>query len=357
MPPLEVLAGATEVVETGRRLSILGKQVASAAPGEEQDRLIVEYGELEDRFSNLRGYTLEFEAKRVLGGLGFRESDFDRRTEAFSGGWLMRIALAKLLLAMPDVLMLDEPTNHLDLEAVEWLERFLRLYPGAVLFVSHDWELINGIATKVVEIDAARLVAYTGNYEAFVRQREAMARQAEAADRHRARKTAATQQFIDRFRYKASKARQVQSRIKALERMEPGIPRRRAPKAMGLSFPVPPRTGRVVLELSGVRFGYGETPVYESLDLVLERSHKVALVGPNGAGKTTLLKLMAGALQPQSGERLVGHNVELGYFAQHQIEALTPGNRVIDEMASVMPSGRRCTLALCWAGSCSPEMT
>jgi ATP-binding cassette subfamily F protein 3 len=343
----EVVSGATEAAEAGQRLRALEAELAAAEGAdtpEAAQRLLAEYGELEARFSSLGGYTLEAEAKRVLGGLGFKPESFERPTEAFSGGWLMRIALAKLLLAVPDLLMLDEPTNHLDLEAVEWLERFLRLYQGAVLFVSHDREFINAVATKVVEIDAARLVAYTGNYEAFVTQREAMARQAEAEQKHRARQTAATQEFIDRFRYKATKARQVQSRIKQLEREKAEAASsssapRKPQRTMGLRFPTPPRTGRVVLECSGVHFGYGDVGVYESLDFVLERSHKVALVGPNGAGKTTLLKLLAGALEPQGGSRVVGHNVKIGYFAQHQIEALNPANRVLDEMVSAMPPG------------------
>jgi ATP-binding cassette subfamily F protein 3 len=339
----EVVSGATEAAEAGDHLRALETALAAAEPGEAHDRLLAEYGEAEARFSNIGGYTLESEAGRVLGGLGFKPDAFGRPAEAFSGGWLMRIALAKLLLAVPDLLMLDEPTNHLDLEAVEWLERFLRLYRGAVLFVSHDREFINAVATKVVEIDAARLVVYTGNYESFVVQRAAMAWQAEAATKHRARQAAATQEFIDRFRYKATKARQVQSRIRQLEREKADgaatpVPRK-VQKTMGLRFPVPPRTGRVVLECSGVRFGYGDTPVYESLDFVLERSHKVALVGPNGAGKTTLLKLLAGALDPQAGSRIVGHNVKVGYFAQHQIEALDPSNRVLDEMVAAMPPG------------------
>jgi ATP-binding cassette subfamily F protein 3 len=337
----EVVSGAEEAARASSRMRALETELAATGPGEQHDRLLAEYGQLEARFSHLGGYTLESEAKRVLAGLGFKQTDFDRPTEAFSGGWLMRIALAKLLLAVPDLLMLDEPTNHLDLEAVEWLEKFLRLYRGAVLFVSHDREFINEVATRVVEIDRARLVSYTGNYEAFVRQREAAARQVEAAERNRAKQTAATQEFIDRFRYKASKARQVQSRIKQLEReqAEAGPGSRRAQKTMGLRFPPPPRTGRVVLECAGVRFGYGPTPVYESLDFVLERGHKVALVGPNGAGKTTLLKLLAGVLEPQAGRRTLGQNVELGYFAQHQIGALNPHNRVIDEMVRAMPPG------------------
>jgi ATP-binding cassette subfamily F protein 3 len=334
----EVVSGAEEAALASVRMRALETEIATTPPGAEHDRLLGEYGHLEARFSHLGGYTLEFEAKRVLAGLAFKQTDFERPTDAFSGGWLMRIALARLLLAVPDLLMLDEPTNHLDLEAVEWLEKFLRHYRGAVLFVSHDREFINEIATKVVEIDRAQLVAYTGNYEAFVRQREAVARQLEAAERTRAKQTAATQEFIDRFRYKATKARQVQSRIKQLEREQadggPGL--RKAQKTMGLRFPAPPRTGRVVVECSGLRFGYNETPVYESLDFVLERSHKIALVGPNGAGKTTLLKLLAGVLEPQAGRRTLGQNVELGYFAQHQIEALNPSNRVIEEMVRAM---------------------
>ncbi|MGH2722316.1 MAG: ABC-F family ATP-binding cassette domain-containing protein, partial [Actinomycetota bacterium] len=337
----EVVSGVEEAARASARLRALEAELAATVPGDEHDRLLAEYGHLEARFSHLGGYTLESEAKRVLAGLGFKQTDFGRPTEGFSGGWLMRIALAKLLLAVPDLLMLDEPTNHLDLEAVEWLEKFLRLYRGAVLFVSHDREFINEIATKVVEIDRARLVSYTGNYEGFVRQREAAARQLEAAERNRAKQTAATQEFIDRFRYKASKARQVQSRIKQLEREQadagPGL--RTTQKTMGLRFPPTPRTGRVVLECAGVRFAYGDTLVYDSLDFVLERGHKVALVGPNGAGKTTLLKLLAGVLEPQAGRRTLGQNVELGYFAQHQIEALNPQNRVIDEMVRAMPPG------------------
>jgi ATP-binding cassette, subfamily F, member 3 len=336
----EVVAGATDAAAAGHRMRSLEADLAAAEAGIERDRLLAEYGEMEARFSHLRGYTLETEAKRVLAGLGFRQTDLGRPTEAFSGGWLMRIALAKLLLAVPDLLMLDEPTNHLDLEAVEWLERFLKLYRGAVLFVSHDREFINALATRVVEIDGGRLVAYTGDYEAFVAQRAAKAAQADAAARHQARQAAATQQWIDRFRYKATKARQVQSRIKQLERQEAGGAAGRRPvRAMGLAFPAPPRTGRVVVECSGVRFGYGDVPVYESLDFVLERSHKVALVGPNGAGKTTLLKLLAGALEPQRGTRALGHNVQVGYFAQHQIEALDPNNRVLDEMVRAIPPG------------------
>lgn len=333
----EMLSAGAEVTETGHRLALLEEEMGELEPGDELDRLVAEYGRLQDRFSTLGGYTLESEAKRILAGLGFREEHLSRRTETFSGGWLMRIALAKLLLATPDILMLDEPTNHLDVESVEWLERFLDRYEGAILLISHDRDFINGIATKVVEIAGAGLVSYTGNFESFARQREEVARQAEAAAKHQAREIAKTELFINRFRYKESKAKQVQSRVKALEKMERAEAPRRPGKSMKFSFPPPPRPARDVIVLSGVRFGYDGNPVYELLDLVVERAQKIALVGPNGAGKTTLLKLLAGELEPQSGERILGNNVELGYFAQHQIEALDPNNRVIEELKRVVP--------------------
>ncbi|MFN2388200.1 MAG: ABC-F family ATP-binding cassette domain-containing protein [Actinomycetota bacterium] len=336
----EVMTVGSEVTDAGHRLGILETEMAETPPGPQLDRLIREYGRLQDRFATLGGYSLEAEATRILAGLAFRQSDLVRRTEELSGGWLMRLALAKLLLAAPDLLMLDEPTNHLDVESVEWLERFLADYDGAILLISHDRDFINAIATRVVEIDRARLVSYTGDFESFVRQREAAVAQAEAAARNHARKVATTQAFIDRFRYKATKAKQVQSRIRALERAgEVHEPRGRARKTMKLSFPQPPKPGRIALELRAVRFGYADEPVYRSLDLVLERGHKVALVGPNGAGKSTLLKLLAGVLEPQAGERVVGHNARVAYFAQHQAEELDAANRVIEELEKAMPPG------------------
>ena len=337
----EVLTVGSEVTEAGHRLAVLEHEIAELGDGDdrERERLVVEYGRLQDRFATLGGYSLEVEAKQILGGLGFSESDLERPTESFSGGWLMRIALAKLLLASPDVLMLDEPTNHLDVESVEWLERFLKTYEGAILLISHDRDFINGIATKVVEIWDRKLITYVGDYEAFVAQRALIAEQTAARAKNQARQREATERFIERFRYKNTKARQVQSRIKMLERLEDVGSARRTPRTMNLSFPQPPRPGRVVAELTNVRFGYGDVPVYDSLDLAIERGEKIALVGPNGAGKTTLLKLIAGALTPQAGERRLGHKVELGYFAQHQIEALDPNKRVLQELEGAIPPG------------------
>jgi ATP-binding cassette subfamily F protein 3 len=335
----EVLSAGEETNKVAHRLEILEHEMAEMEPGPDRDALMVEYGRLQDRFSTLGGYTLEAEAKTILAGLGFSEEDLERPTDALSGGWLMRVALAKLLLSSPDLLMLDEPTNHLDVESVDWLERFLSGYEGAVLLISHDRDFINGVVTKVVEIDRAQLIPYTGNYEAFVRQREAIAIQAEATAKNQAKQREATEQFIERFRYKATKAKQVQSRIKSLERMEKAEPARKKQRKMNLAFPVPPRASRVVVELEHVRFGYGEKVVYDDLNLVVERDHKIALVGPNGAGKTTLLKLLAGALEPQGGVRRMGHHADLGYFAQHQIEALDQANTVLEELAKAIPRG------------------
>jgi len=333
----EVASTGNPVAQMGHRLAVLQAEMAELEPGPERDKVVSEYGRLEDRFASLGGYSLEAEAKAILAGLGFAEEDLGRMTETFSGGWLMRIALAKLLVANPDILMLDEPTNHLDLESVVWLERFLASYEGAVLLISHDRDLINAFATKVVEVRDRQLSSYPGNYQSFVAQRELELTQAEALARNQARKIAHTEAFINRFRYKATLASRVQSRIKSLEKMEKVDAPVRSRKTMKLTFPRPPRAGRVVVELKDVRFGYDARPVYESLDVALERDDKVALAGPNGAGKTTLLKLLAGVLQAQAGNRRLGHNVNLGYFAQHQIEALTPTNTVLQELRSAIP--------------------
>ena len=335
----EVVSTGSLAAQVGHRLSVLEAEMAELDPGPERDRVVTEYGRLQDRYSSLGGYSLEFEAKRILGGLGFTTEDLARQTEHFSGGWLMRIALAKLLLANPDVLMLDEPTNHLDLESVVWLERFLRTYEGAVLLISHDRDLINALASKVVELRERKLYSYTGDYQHFVEARELELEQQEAVAKNQARKIAQTERFINRFRYKQSLASRVQSRVKMLEKIERVDAPSRSRKKMNLQFPEPPRSGRVVLELDDVEFGYNDKPVYENLELVLERGEKVALVGPNGAGKSTLLKLAAGALEPRAGERKLGHNVALGYFAQHQIEALTPTNSVMKELQQAVPPG------------------
>lgn len=331
----ETISGKPALVEMAHRLHALEWELQAKY----DPKLLAEYGDLRHRFEDGGGYEAEYEAKRILTGLGFSESDATRLTETFSGGWMMRIALAKLLLSRPDVLLLDEPTNHLDLASVEWLEKFLASYGGTVLFTSHDREFINGFAHKVVELRDLKLYEYSGDYDDFVAQRELALRQTAHAARQQELKVRASTEFIERFRYKKTKARQVQSRIKMLEKMERVEIDRPRRKAMKLLFPSPPRIGRKAMELAAVDFAYETTNVFEDLDLAIEGSWKAALVGPNGAGKTTLLKLIAGVLQPQSGERAPGHNAHVGYFAQHQIEALDPSKTVLEEMETVLPPG------------------
>jgi ATP-binding cassette, subfamily F, member 3 len=333
----EVMSAAPAMSHAGHRLAVLERDMAETDDPDESADLLAEFTRLQGHFEDLGGYNVETQARQILSGLGFKDTELVRPTDSLSGGWLMRVALAKLLLAAPDALLLDEPTNHLDLESMKWLERFLKSYDGAILLVSHDRDFMNALATKVTEIRDSRLVSYVGDYEAFVRQRAMEAEQLAAAARNQSKRIAHTEAFINRFRYKASKARQVQSRIKMLEKVERIDAPKKGRKAMKVGFPQPPRSGQVVIEMRDVDFAYDTKPVYTDLELTIERGEKVALVGPNGAGKTTLLKLLAGVLQPNAGERRLGHNVALGYFAQHQIEALDPSNRVIEELQRAIP--------------------
>ncbi len=335
----EVLSDAGGVGELEARLRELEAKVA-ATSGAEQEALLQTYAEVQARFEHLGGYGIEAEARRVLGGLGFDDRRIDGDVGELSGGWMMRVALARLLLARPDVLLLDEPTNHLDLASVEWLQEFLSTYEGAIVLVSHDRDFINAIATRVAELAWGRLTEYVGNYESFVQQRNQRLEQQRAAARNQQRKIADTERFIERFRYKASKARQVQSRIKALNRLERVQVDPDTVKAMRFRFPPPPRSGRDVIRLEAVAKAYGDNVVYRDLDLVLERGQKVALVGPNGAGKSTLLKMLAGVLEPDAGQRILGHNVTVAYFAQHQVEALDLDKTVLAELSGAVDTSK-----------------
>jgi len=333
----EVMAGAGAVSGIGHRLSHIEAELAEASDDAEVAELMSEYGRLQDRFALLGGYGLEAEARRILAGLGFADADVERDIGTFSGGWMMRVALAKLLLENPDVLLLDEPTNHLDLASVDWLQGFLGAYAGGLILVSHDRDFINAIANHVAELGRGTLTEYVGDYADFVEQRDERIAQLERTAAAQQRKVAQTERFIERFRYKASKARQVQSRIKALERLDRvTVPTSRT-KTVRFRFPQPPRSGRVVISLSGIVKRYGEHTVYDGLDLTLERGQKVALIGPNGAGKSTLLKILAGVLPFESGSRDLGMNVRVAYFAQHQIDALDPTKTVFEELADAAP--------------------
>ena len=332
----EALTAADHVTSLEHRLELLQEDLATSEEGEEQQRLLAEYGRLHERFEMLGGYVLEAEARSVLFGLGFSESDLDRDTAEFSGGWQMRLALAKLLLRQPDVLLLDEPTNHLDLESVTWLEGFLRAYDGAIVIVSHDRAFMENLVDHVADIDLGQVKVYTGTYSAFVSARELAMEQLQTAYQAQQKEIAHMEAFVERFRSKNTKAKQAQDRLRKLEKMERIVlPEGR--KHVKFRFPQPPRTGDMVIELEGVGKAYGDNVVYKALDFALYRGDKVALVGPNGAGKSTLLKMLAGVLETDSGERRLGHHVEVAYFAQHQLQALHLDKTVYQELDATAP--------------------
>lgn len=274
-------------------------------------------------------------AKRILAGLAFREGDFHRPLRELSGGWIMRAHLARLLVEEPDLLLLDEPTNHLDLETLGWFQNHLTGYPGAILTISHDREFLNLICRGIVEIRHRKLIRYHGNYDACLEQKKARDEQQLAAYRNQQKEIAHLEDFINRFRAKASKAAQAQDRIKQLARME----RIEAPESdeptVSFRFPQPPRGGQRVITLDGIRQAYGEKVIYEDLNLEIEKGQRTVLVGPNGAGKSTLLKILAGQLELQAGTRTLGHNCSIGYFAQHRTEGLNTKRSVLDEVQSI----------------------
>ncbi len=324
------LEGASEVNALAERLRSLEARLGDVdAP--DYDRVLSSYGETQTQFEQLGGYAIEAEAHRVLNGLGFSGKASDRQVRELSGGWRMRVSLARLLLADPDVLVLDEPTNHLDVDSVAWLEQRLVEWSGALLFVSHDRDFIDAVANRVVELDGQGHQEYVGGFAEFIVAREARLAQIEAAAAQQARKIAHTERFIERFRYKATKARQVQSRIKALEKIEAiKVPEPRELRAR-FEFPDPQRSSRVVAELEGADVGYDGETVLRNVDLVVERGQKIALVGPNGAGKTTLLRLLLGELSPTSGSLALGNNVDHATFAQHLTEVMDLNRTVLEE--------------------------
>jgi ATP-binding cassette subfamily F protein 3 len=295
------------------------------------------YSMLSQQFHLKDGYSMEAKAGAVLLGLGFTSSDFQRPCQDFSGGWQMRIALAKLLLQQPSLLLLDEPTNHLDLEARNWLESYLQSYPHALVLVSHDRYFLDSSVQRIIEIRNRAAHFYKGNYSEFLRQRDERIAQLISEREAQQKEIARIKAFADKFRYKATKAAQVQSRLKDLERMQLiEIPQEVKP--IRLRFPEGPRTGRTVLDLSNASAGYGSTPVFDKVNFLLEKGDRIALVGPNGAGKSTLMKVLAGRLPLFSGERKEGHNVIVSYFSQDQDDLLASDKTVWDEVYSVAPN-------------------
>ena len=328
----EVISSQQEILEAEQRLHELEASLNENSTPEK----LAACGRARERYEALGGYRLESQVRSVLFGLGFKEDDMARHTGDFSGGWQMRIALAKLLIRKPDLLLLDEPTNHLDLESVKWLEGFLRGYDGAVVVVSHDRAFMDNMVDRVAEIDAGRLELYKGNYSAYLKQRDERIERLRQQAERQAEEIAHMEAFIEKFRYKPTKAKQVQDRVKKLEKIERiVVPQEK--KTVHFNFVQPPRTGDMVVRCSGVVKHFGEKHVYDGLDLSLYRGEKVALVGPNGAGKSTLLKMIAGVLAPDAGTIEYGVHVSKTYFAQHQLEELYPGNTVFEELDRAAP--------------------
>jgi ATP-binding cassette subfamily F protein 3 len=305
--------------------------------GEGHEKTLERYAEVMERFKHLGGYEIDARVADVLKGLGFSLADQQRKTEEFSGGWQMRIALAKLLLARPNLLLADEPTNHLDLPARNWLEEYLADYPGSVVLVSHDRYFLDATVKRITEVGLRTLTDYHGNYSKYVVEHTAAMERLRESHRRQSEEIEKAEAFINRFRYQATKARQVQSRIKMLDKVERiEIPSER--KKIRFKFPDAPRPGRVVLEARGVRKAYGENVVLRQLDLMVERGDRIALVGPNGAGKSTLMRILAGVDRPDEGVRLEGHRVVTDYFAQDQAAVLNGSRTVYEEMSSSSPS-------------------
>ena len=335
----EVVDSAQEVKRYERLVSELEQKISVTESGPELDRLLEQYGHAQDRFERLGGYELESRARQILSGLGFPVEDFDKPAEDFSGGWQMRISLSKLLLRHPDLLMLDEPTNHLDLESVKWLESFLSSYDGAVLLVSHDRAFMDACVSHVAAVENRRITTYTGNYSSYLKQREDNLEQMRAKRAAQEREIAHMQVFVDKFRYKPTKAAQAQERMKKIEQIKSELVMLpEGSKRAHFRFPEPPRTGDMVISLKGVSKSFGENHVYSDVDVTLYRGDHVALVGPNGAGKSTLMKIVNGRLAPDAGTVSLGQNVTQAYYAQHQLEQLNEANTVMQEMDAAAPT-------------------
>lgn len=326
---IDVATGRTSLHQLEERLKQLEASGAVSTP---------EYNEAHIQHDALNDPQVEAKAKKMLAGLGFRQTDFERPAREMSGGWVMRAHLARLLVMAPDLLLLDEPTNHLDLLALLWLQDYLKSYSGAVLMISHDRQFMDELVTQVHEISDRKLIAYTGNYSDYLRQREERYERQLAAYKNQQKEIQALQEFVDRFRSVASKASQAMSKLKQIERLEliekPTPPR----KPFRFQIPPPPRGGQRAITLEGIHMAYGATKVYSGLDLIVERGERTVLVGPNGAGKSTLIKILAGVVEFQLGERKLGHNAKIGYFSQHRSGTLDPDKNVLEEILAAAPA-------------------
>ena len=332
-----VIDQPSSITELQNKIRDLENSTKSHSNLSERDDNLLLIGKLEKDLQQQQKDLREHEAKAILSGLGFPNEDFSKPLNQFSGGWIMRAVLAKLLFKQPDILLLDEPTNHLDLEANLWFEKYLSYFPGIVIIASHDRIFLNNIATSVLAIDTNNVLLIKGNYDDYLQKQAHFLQAQTTAAVHQKRERDKQMQFVERFRSKARKASQVQSRLKQLQRLA-NVEVPRATKRVHYKFPEPKRSGTDVITLRDVVKSYGDHLVYENLNLTLHRGDKVALVGPNGAGKTTLLKILAGALPFENGTRRLGHNVSPAYYAQHLLELLSPGNTLLEELRNTAPS-------------------
>jgi ATPase subunit of ABC transporter with duplicated ATPase domains len=332
----EAIAGSGKVGDLHHELEALNQAMSDPARAGDMDKILARYGEVQEDYEHLGGYALESQAREVLHGLGFDDERIDGDVGALSGGWKMRVAMARVLLGRPDVLLMDEPTNHLDIETIIWLEAFLKSLPGALLMTSHDREFMNRIVTRIAEIDGGEITAYSGNYDFYERERAIRETNKEAAYARQQAMFAKEQRFIDRFAAHAAKAAQVQSRVKALEKIEKVEPPKKR-RVVAFDFRQPPRSGDQVAVIEDVTKAYGRRVIYEGLNLTIRRGERWCVMGRNGAGKTTLLKMVAGALPPDSGSVRMGASSKLGYFAQQALDVLNPDLTIWEQMEKDFP--------------------
>ena len=332
----EVMDGTGPVSVVAAELKLLETEMADPERADDMEAIIERYGEVQGRFEELGGYALEGRAREVLAGLSFTQEMMDGDVGALSGGWKMRVALARILLMKPDAMLLDEPSNHLDLESLIWLEAFLKSYDGALMMTSHDREFMNRIVTKVVEIDGGALTSYAGNYAFYEQQRALNEKQQQAQFERQQAMLAKEIKFIERFKARASHAAQVQSRVKKLDKIERVEPPKRR-QTVAFDFPTAPRSGDDVVSLKNVHKRYGSRSIYEGLDFVVSRKERWCVMGINGAGKSTLLKLVAGSTPPDDGTVALGGSVKMGYFAQHAMDLLDGEHTVFQSLEDSFP--------------------
>src|SRR5262252_183011 len=333
----EAIAGSGRVGDLHHELEALQNAMADPRRADEMDKILARFGEVQEEYDHLGGYALESQAREVLYGLGFDDERIDGDVGNLSGGWKMRVAMARVLLGRPDVLLMDEPTNHLDIESIVWLEAFLKSLPGSLLMTSHDREFMNRVVSKIAEIDGGEITVYSGNYDFYERERAIREANREAAYARQQAMLAKEQRFIDRFAAHAAKAAQVQSRVKALDKIEKiELPRKR--RVVRFDFRQPPRSGEQVATLEGVTKAYGPRVVHDGLSMTIRRGERWSVMGKNGAGKSTLLKMVAGQLAPDAGQVRLGASLKMGYFAQQSLDLLDADLTIEEQLRKDFPA-------------------